>query len=29
MFFLKKVGKTESGFLDQKLPESDITYEVF
>ena len=28
-FFEKKVGKTESGFLDQKLPESNITYEEF
>ena len=28
-FFVKKVGKTESGFLDQKLPESNITYGAF
>ena len=28
-FFVKKVEQTESGFLDQKLQESNITYEVF
>ena len=28
-FFVKKVGKIESGFLDQKLQEPSITYEVF